>query len=145
MDLTKIKRQLAHASPQELGDVIRYCKQRQKVLADRLYAERLADAAERAATWATGPEVHVEHVWVHAQGTFVGGPFQRGDKLTVTHYQPRAKRLWVTFRGTSYWLDAKGINRYDLRAEPMDEKPMDDEHRASLDRMAGRLGQALSR
>jgi len=53
-------------------------------------------------------------------GTFLGGPFQRGDQMTVHSLQSRVKRLWVTSKKDAklYWFGPQGVERYNLQVEP---------------------------
>lgn len=117
----------------ELQAVIRAARARVDTLRERDYAARVAAAWERTKNQPLGQILHV-----CAEGTFVGGPFQRGDSMVLVAIQPRAKRIWVDTKGSRYWFAAKSIERYDLRTEPP-AKPLDPEHRAMVERIAGRL------
>lgn len=108
------------------------------VLEERAYAAKVAEAWERTKDVQVGATLYV-----CAAGTFFGGPFQRGDSMKVTHVQPRAKRIWVDVGGKPYWFGAKGIQQYDLRTTAP-EKPMDAEERKRVERMAGRIAEAIA-
>lgn len=75
-----------------------------------------------------------------ASGTFLGGPLQRGDKVTVLAIQPRKKLLWVTVKGkkNSFYFTPRGIARYDLRQFPP-EKPITQDERKLADNMGNVL------
>lgn len=57
-----------------------------------------------------------------SEGTFMGGPFQRGDKMTVHCIQPRKKVLWVKYgpEGAQkfHGFFPLGILRYNLQLTP---------------------------
>ena len=117
----------------ELREIEKAARARIRVLTERRYAECCAQAWERIRVLPVGTTLHV-----CASGTFVGGPFQRGDSFELTHIQPRAKRVWVTFNGKQYWFEPPGMNRYDLRTEPPATK-LDPEARKSIERVAERI------
>ena len=117
-----------------LREIEKAARERIRVLAERRHTELCAQAWERLKSLPIGTTLYV-----CAGGTFVGGPFQRGDSFSVTHIQPRAKRIWVEYKGQRYWFEPQGMHRYDLRTEPP-ERPLDAEHRASMERIASRLG-----
>lgn len=119
-DVTNIKRRIAKCDLKELAQVIRYAKARQEELRKRDYEHRLADAWKRAKAWAKNDEVFVEEVFVCSPGTFIGGPFQRGDRLEIFWLQPRKKMLWVVDPrdGQKYAFPPKQILRYDLQVDP---------------------------
>lgn len=78
-------------------------------------------------------------IYVCCEGTFLGGPFQRGDSMTITHIQPRAKRIWATANGKQYGFDAAGIARYTLRTTPP-TLALPRTEREIVDRIVSRLG-----
>ena len=141
-DLTKIKRSLAHASVKELYDIIRYAKARVKELEKREYEAKVEEAWSRAKEWAKMYDVKTETVYVCSEATHIGSPIQRGDALTVVCLQPRAKRLWLKFKGKEYAFRPQDIKRFNLQAEPP-EKPISEADRQMADRMASRLAKAL--
>lgn len=60
-------------------------------------------------------------VWCCASGTFLGGPLQRGDRVTVEHVQPRARRLWLRIKGKLWRFGESDATRYELRTVPPKE------------------------
>lgn len=117
----------------ELNAVIRAARSRIDTLRERKHADNVAAAWERIKVQPLGQVLHV-----CAEGTFVGGPFQRGDSMVLVAIQPRAKRIWVDAKGSRYWFAAVSIDRYDLRTEPP-AKPLDPKHRAMVERIAERI------
>lgn len=79
-------------------------------------------------------------LYVTFDGTFVGGPFQRGDSMTLTYIQPRAKRVLVDAKGKTYWFDVVGIAKYELRTTPP-ESPIS----ASERKIADTVGKVFDR
>jgi hypothetical protein len=135
MDTTKVKRMIGQCDdPKEVGEIIKAATNRQALLCKRQYQERCLEAWERVRVLARNATLHV-----CAGGTFLGGPLQRGDSMTVIGIQPRVKRLWARLQdGTSYWFGPAGVERYDLRLEPP-ASPIGPNER----KLADSLGKAL--
>lgn len=113
--VSKIRRLIGHVDdPKELVAIIKSAKERQELLFERLSEKSEAEA------WARVKDLQRETtLYCCASGTFLGGPIQRGDSMTVYFIQPRKKIVWVTLKdGSRYWFSPKGINRYNLRTEP---------------------------
>lgn len=140
--LTKIKQAIARlGSLGELGQVASYCRQRQKVLQNRAWEARKAEAVKRAREFKQG-----QRVWCCAVGTFIGGaPMQRGDSAIVYQWQPRKKVLWLRLENPpKRWdpnrvigFDAHSLQRYNIRAEPPDGEPLSKWERNLADTVGG--------
>jgi hypothetical protein len=115
MDTTKVKRIIGQCDDvKELNSIIAHAKRRADDLYKRAAAQQAAEAWERVKLL-----THGTTLYCCASGTFVGGPLQRGDSMTVHCIQPRKKRLWVKLTsGEMYGLGPRFIARYDLRTEP---------------------------
>ncbi len=110
--------------------IIKAARERQELLRDAARKKAVDEAWARAKRWKPG-----DSVWCNTEGTFIGGPIQRGDKLTVYHVQVRKRILWVSFRGKRYWFDSSGVHRYNLRTVPP-KKPIDAIERKMVERVA---------
>ena len=127
MDVSKVKRMIGHCnSMDELREVKKAVGARQNILIKRARQKKRDEKVE----WARTLKVD-EFIYCCAEGTFLGGPLQRGDALVVEHWQPRAKRLWVRTinEDRQLWFEAKGMVRYDLRSEKPDNPVSDSERR----------------
>lgn len=74
-------------------------QQRQRTLTKEVALRRATEAWDRVKCHKRG-----DVLYCCAEGTFIGGPLQRGDKMTVYAVQPRKKILWVTVKGNKYSL-----------------------------------------
>ena len=113
-------RSIAHCTDiKRLRKAITTAQRRISVLSKREYAARAAAAWDEAKQWDIGTTV-----WCCAAGTFLGGTIQRGWTATVTHIQPRAKRLWTQAAdGATRWFTPAGLVRYAIKTTPPD-KPL---------------------
>lgn len=86
-------------------------QQRQRTLTKEVALRRATEAWDRVKCHKRG-----DVLYCCAEGTFIGGPLQRGDKMTVYAVQPRKKILWVTVKGNKYSLAFPpwAIARYNL-------------------------------
>lgn len=133
--LTKIRRLIGHLTDvKECGRASVVATERQRELLRRQMASKEAAAWDRVRNLPEGTTLYC-----CASGTFMGGPFQRGDSMEFRCVQPRAKRLWVkTADGKSYWFTPASINRYDLQLAPP-ANPISDDERKVVERITGRL------
>lgn len=136
MDVTKVKRIIGQCNdPKELGEVIRACRDRQRLIDDRKREKAHNEKHEWAKSLKRG-----DKIYCCAQGTFLGGGIQRGDSFYVYHYQPRAKRLWFHReeepppRNSGKWIGMGPLNlvRYEMRSEPPEE-PLGQTERAAAE------------
>ncbi len=123
---------------QELRELRKAIVERIDLLEKRAHAKRVDDHWQSLKDVPVGTVLHV-----CSTGTFFGGPFQRGDSMTVFAVQPRARRVWVRMNDKQYWIEAPRAEQYLLKTTPP-ERPMSQEERARVDRMAGRMAEALA-
>jgi hypothetical protein len=122
-------------NPPDLYRLISAAKQQLDEQQKARYAAAVAIAWERARLWNPGTEI-----WVCMEGTMLGGDLQRGDKLIVTHNQPRAKRIWARKakakgNNPTHCFEPAGIHRYNLQRIPP-ETPLPAEERRRAEQMA---------
>lgn len=136
MDVSRIKASITRSRDIEaIREIISHAKA-------RIYAiEAEKHAAGVAAAWAAVKGLEIGTVlYINAEGTFLGGPWQRGDAVRLTHIQPRAKRIWTENDGKSYWFDARGVYRYALKTTPP-SNPLPKEEREMVSRVFGRIAE----
>ena len=139
MDKDSIIRSIAHCNDiQALREIVKAARGRESTLAQRKYQADCAAAWERVRGLPRGAALYC-----CAARTFIGGPMQRGDAVTVYAVQPRAKRLWVQMSdGKLVYLTPAGVNRYDLRTEPPASR-LPELERKIVEAIAGRIKEAL--
>lgn len=132
--LTKIKQRLARLDIDALNQIIKYCRDRRNKLSSLAYKQDCAKAWDRAKGW--GPR---QVIYCASTGVHLGGPLQRGDKLTVHAIQPRKKILWAVVErsGEMVGFPSTQINRYSLQTEPPPDSalPLDRKFAAKLGRV----------
>lgn len=103
-----------------LEAIRRAAKQRQEALLKEAARHRAAQAWDRVKCHKQG-----DVLYCCADGIFIGGHLQRGDKVKVYAVQPRKKLLWATLKGEKEprYFTPGMIARYDLRQFPP-EKPI---------------------
>ena len=107
--------QIGHISDtKELERLKGLISDRIALLHRRLWLARCAEAWGRVATAPPGTPL-----FCCADGTFLGGPFQRGDRTVVHCVQPRKRRLWVRDqRGKLWGFPPAEVHRYNLQPQP---------------------------
>ena len=138
--LTRVKRQIARLTSEELDSVYRYINKRMTELATRKGRANADEAWKRAKRWRAG-----QIIYCAASGTFLGGPLQRGDKLIVNQVQPRKKVLWAVVEHNNKVIGFPPIqiHRYNLQSEkPVNEIPLLD--RRIADKLGTAIGNAFS-
>ncbi len=111
---------ISNLSLSELYELRRQTRARIEELEKEAIAKNIARAWEWVRHMAPG-----EALWCHATGTFLGGPLQRGDKVTVYAVQPRKKLLWINLKtGRTISFNPWNIHRYNLQLDKP-AKPID--------------------
>jgi len=121
--ITKAKMAISRISEtRDLHDLRRYINERVRLIGKRQYEAALVEARARMRTLQAGMRV-----WCCAEGTFIGGPFQRGDEFEVIRSMGhRVRYLWVKLlrTGKSYSMPIREFHWYNLRPEKP-ENPVD--------------------
>ena len=121
MDVTHVKQVISACHDvNQVSELERHCKERVKELWKRELDRLETEAWDRVKKLKTGTVLYC-----CAEGIFIGGDIQRGDKVEVYCIQPRRKRLWVDLfdetgktKKKYVWLSPSSIHRYNLRVEP---------------------------
>ena len=133
---------LAAINNLELEDaraVGRAIKLRVSQLEIQAWDNAVAAAWKRAQHWKVN-----DTLYVCAEGTFIGGPLQRGDKIIITFIQPRKRCLWAKKPGGKdhqFSFPAEQIERYKLSPN-RPANPLPKEERDRVNAMAARIAEA---
>lgn len=103
---------------------------RAKAIRTAEFKARVAEFWKRTQVWKEG-----QTLYCGAQGTFIGGPLQRGDKCVVYAIQPRKKLLWVTVGKRTLGLNDVEVYRYRLQPDPP-AKPITESERGMANRLS---------
>ena len=118
----------------ECSEIAQAAKDRGKAIREAEYEKQINEYWARAIFYREG-----QTLYCNAQGTFLGGPLQRGDKCRVLRMDidQRKPMIWVTIKKKSYGFPRSEAYRYRL-LPTKPEKPISD-HDRQMGKMIGEM------
>ncbi len=118
--------------PKDCSEIANAAKARGQALRDAAYKQAIKDYWARAVFFREG-----QTLYCNAEGTFIGGPLQRGDKCKVYRLDIDTPKplIWISVKKKIYGFPPHELYRYRLlRTRP--EKPIGSLERGMADKLS---------